>query len=79
MGNENDNLDKENRKLNKMREEAIKNDKQISKAIFDEDENSYENGEKADKNKEKEIDECNKEISRMLFDEEAELDEGKRL
>ena len=36
-----------------MREEAIKNDKQISKAIFGEDENSDENDEKADKNKEK--------------------------
>ena len=79
MGNENENLDKEGRKLKKMREEAIKNDKQISKAIFGEDENSDENDEKGEKKKEKEIDEYDKEISRMLFDEEAELDEGERL
>ena len=77
MGNENDNLNKESKKLEKLREEAIKNNKKITKAIAGEEEINEDN--ELDGEKEKEIDEYDKEISKMLFDEEAELDEGERL
>ncbi len=72
MGNENENIENENRRL---RKEAISNDKKISNAIFGEGGDLDENG----KNYGKDVDEYDKEISRMLFDEEAELDEGERL
>ena len=78
MGNENENLDRETKKLEKMRKEAIKNNNKITKAIVGEDDNSNDENE-LDEENEKQYDEYDKEISKMLFDEEAELDEGERL
>ena len=78
MGNENENLEKETKKLEKMRKEAIKNNNKITKAIVGEDDNSNDENE-LDEENEKQYDEYDKEISKMLFDEEAELDEGERL
>ena len=78
MGNENENLDRETKKLEKMRKEAIKNNNKITKAIVGEDNNSNDENE-LDEENEKQYDEYDKEISKMLFDEEAELDEGERL
>jgi hypothetical protein len=43
MGNENDNLNKESKKLEKLREEAIRNNKKITKAIAGEDESNDDN------------------------------------
>ena len=81
MGNDNDNLNKESKKLKKLRSEAIKNNKEIIKAFQDDEENENSDPEdnEIDEEKEKKINEYDKEISKMLFDEEAELDEGERL
>ena len=81
MGNDNDKLNKESKKLKKLRSEAIKNNKQIIKAFQDNEEDEISDLEEneIDEEKEKQINEYDKEISKMLFDEEAELDEGERL
>ena len=80
MGNEND-LNRETKKIQKMRNEAIKNHNRKVKTIAsDEDDSDLDDDNlNIDKEKEKQIDEYDKEISKMLFDEEAELDEGERL
>ena len=81
MGNEHEKLEKENKKLKKMQLEANNNNKKIQKIISGNDENFEDDNEdnEIDEDKEKEMNEYDKEISRMLFDEEAELDEGERL
>ena len=79
MGNENEHLDKESKEFKKMRDEAIRNDKKIKQAFAGEGENSDQDDNEMGGEKEKEIDDYDKEISKMLFDEEAELDEGERL
>ena len=80
MGNEND-LNKESKKIHKMRSEAIKNHNRKVKTIASDEDNSDVDDDNLniDKEREKQIDEYDKEISKMLFDEEAELDEGERL
>ena len=78
MGNEHDNLNKEKRKIQKMRKEANKNKKKNNKNISSDEEDSNEE-ENNNYYKEKQIEEYDKEISKMLFDEEAEIDEGERL
>ena len=81
MGNDSNNLNKESKQLKKLRSEAIKNNKEIIKAFQDDEENENSDPEdnEIDEEKEKKINEYDKEISKMLFDEEAELDEGERL
>jgi len=78
MGNENERLNNETKKINKMRKEAMKNNRKIARTIASDDENSDDDENYENKN-EKELEEYDKEISKMLFDEEAELDEGERL
>ena len=79
MGNENDNLKRESRKIQKMRKEAINSKKRNVKTIASDDESSDDNEDYSDKYNEKQIEEYDREMSKMLFDEEAELDEGERL
>ena len=78
MGNEHDNLNKEKTKIKKMRKEANKNKKKNNKNISSDEEDSNEE-ENNNYYKEKQIEEYDKEISKMLFDEKAEIDEGERL
>ena len=78
MGNENEKLNNETKKINKLRKEALKNNKKIARTIASDEENSDDDENYENKN-DKQLEEYDKEISKMLFDEEAELDEGERL
>ena len=68
MGNEQDINNNEKRKK-RLR------DRNVRTIASDEEDSDQDDGEE----NEQQIEECDKEISKMLFDEEAELDEGERL
>ena len=72
MGNEN-----EIKNSNKMYKKHSNDKNRNVRTIASDEENSDDDN--INEEKEKQIDDYDKEISRMLFDEEAELDEGERL
>ena len=74
MGNEHEKLTKES---SKMRKEAFKNKRKNSKAIASDEEDS--DGEENNNNeKERQLNEYDKEMSKILFDEEPDLDKNER-
>ena len=75
MGNEHEKLTKES---NKMRKKALKNKGKNNKAIESDDEDS-EGEENNNNEKDRQLNEYDKEMSKMLFEEEDELDKVERL
>ena len=75
MGNEHEKLTKES---NKMKKKALKNKGKNNKAIESDEEDS--DGEKNNNNeKERQLNEYDKEMSKILFEEEYDLDESEKL
>ena len=75
MGNEHEKLTKES---NKMKKKALKNKGKNNKAIESDEEDS--DGEENNNNeKERQLNEYDKEMSKILFEEEDEFDKGERL